>query len=336
VTSGIVPLPAGTLIDPGTVTLVVIDPTNSQVVFAEALTGLYKTTDGGRNWIETGGGLNAYPSGMGSAPFDQFVSAIVIDPQAPETVYVGASGGVAKSTDGGNTWALLFQPPYLSSILWLVMDPTSSMTLYSGDDMGDVSKTTDGGTTWNAIGATTFGSNIVQSLVVDPFTPDTLIASTSTGMGPIGGPPPTLGLWKSTDGGATWASATNGFPGGPLAADPNTQDVFYGAAIQGVWKTEDGGQTWAKIAPQNASQVIVDPTNSLVLYSTYAFPGSGVMKSKDGGATWATIDIGLPSFPSSSPATPDTVSWLAIDPKYTYVLYAATGQGVYGTTSGGE
>src|SRR5262249_40850615 len=69
-----------------------IDPQNSSTVYAGALNGLFKSTDGGTNW---------------SAPARTFgsITSLAIDRQNPSTVYAGGPNGLFKSTDGGTTWS---------------------------------------------------------------------------------------------------------------------------------------------------------------------------------------------------------------------------------------
>ena len=84
--------------------------------------GVFKSTDGGVSWI---------PTGLTTA----FVYTLAIDPQAPATLYAGAtSGGVFKSTDGGGTWSAFnvgFPLP-LPQVRTLAIDPQTPTSLYAG------------------------------------------------------------------------------------------------------------------------------------------------------------------------------------------------------------
>jgi hypothetical protein len=87
-------------------------------------------------------------------------------------------------------------------------------------------------------------------------------------------------------------------------------------AFSGVWKTTDGGTTWALTKSQGpnnelrhcAQPVVVDPTNSNVLYAGSIKSGLGVFKSSDGGATWTSKSI-IPAGDETDPY------WLSIDPQ---------------------
>jgi len=93
-----------------TVTRVAVDPTNSSIVYAGMGngSGVYKSTDGGRNWNPANNGLIVKTSSGDMVSY--FVSALVIDPSSPSTLYAATFtgdpeiGGIFKSTDAGETW----------------------------------------------------------------------------------------------------------------------------------------------------------------------------------------------------------------------------------------
>ncbi|HZE21129.1 MAG TPA: sialidase family protein, partial [Desulfobaccales bacterium] len=116
---------------------------------------------------------------------------------------------------------------------------------------------------------------------------------------------PSGGMWQSDDGGATWASNTDGLPtlgvSAILVDKSNPSTIFIGtgdrdagdAAGMGVFKSTDGGLTWS---PSNAGmgnvtvgKLIQHPTNSLVML---AATSGGIYRSADGGATWTQSQAG--------------------------------------------
>ena len=130
------------------------------------------------------------------------------------------------------------------------------------------------------------------------------------------------GVYKSTDGGKTWANMglkdTRSI--GRIVIDPTDPNIVYVAAgghlwgpnaERGVFKTTDGGRTWRKVLfideNTGATDIVIDPVNPQVLYAatyqrqrrTWGFngggPGSGIHKTTDGGATWTKLTTGLPS-----------------------------------------
>jgi photosystem II stability/assembly factor-like uncharacterized protein len=114
-------------------------PNNVQTVYAAAVSGLFKTTDGGTTWTV----LNGLPEG-------ETVRAVAVDPADTQHVLAGVEGlGVYSSTDGGGTW----QPSYAgleanNSLHDIVFDPTNSQVVYTSDHFSGVYRSIDGGLTW--------------------------------------------------------------------------------------------------------------------------------------------------------------------------------------------
>jgi len=129
------------------------------------------------------------------------------------------------------------------------------------------------------------------------------------------------GVWRSTDGGATFAhlglEETHDIPA--LAVDPREPDVAYVAALghlwganpeRGVYKTTDGGKTWRHVlkvdAETGACDVVLDPSHPDTVYAAlyarrrtpWSFRGNseagGIFRSDDGGKTWSELSQGLP------------------------------------------
>ena len=174
------------------------------------------------------------------------------------------------------------------------------------------------------------------------------------------------GLWKTTDGGTTWAPVTDGQIGsssvGAVAVSPSNPDIVYlgmgetqlrGNVMQGdgVYRSDDGGRTWVHRGlreTQAIGRIRVDPTDPNVVYvaalgSPFA-PNDerGVFRSRDGGQTWSRV-----LFKSARAGAVD----LVIDPANARVLYATLwevyrrpwqlwsggpGSGLYKSTDGGD
>jgi len=193
---------------------------------------------------------------------------------------------------------------------------------YFGSANGGVWKTIDAGRVWTPV----FDSQPVSSIgaiAVAPSAPDVVYVGTgestlrdSAGFG--------NGVYKSTDGGATWAhlGLENTQHIGKIAIDPRDPNVVFVAAIghlyapneeRGVFRSRDGGRSWQKVLYKDANvgavEVVIDPTNANVVYAglwntrrppwyTYAptnGPGGGIFKSIDGGSTWTQLTNGLPA-----------------------------------------
>lgn len=280
------------------------------------------------------------------------LAAIAASAEHPETAYVSYSGlkdaagtwfGVARTADYGATWNLVwkensspapnihdawltarFGPSWSGNPLSLGVAPTDPNIVYGGD-YGRTMRSLDGGRTWNAVystrmngGAfTTNGMDVTTCYGVhfDPFDRNRMFISYTD-----------IGLFRSDDGGRSWASATrNGVPRQWLnttywvAFDPDVRGRMWAAmsgthdlprpkmwrrtSVQkyrgGVVVSDDGGATWrvAGTGMENtaATHILLDPRsprNARVLY--VAGFGRGVYKSSDGGKTWALKNTGLP------------------------------------------
>lgn len=201
--------------------------------------------------------------------------------------------------------------------------PGQPEVAYFGAVGGGVWKTTDGGRVWRPI----FDHEPVASIGAIAVAPsDPNIIYVGTGEADMrsdisaGG-----GMYKSTDGGATWQflglAATRQIAA--ILVDPHDPDRVYVAALghaygpnpeRGVYRSLNGGRTWQKVLYKNsetgAASLAFDPDNPHVLYATLwqarrtpwsqyppdEGPGSGLYRSNDGGDTWKQISgHGLPS-----------------------------------------
>jgi photosystem II stability/assembly factor-like uncharacterized protein len=157
---------------------------------------------------------------------------------------------------------------------------------------------------WTSIGPE---GGWIYALAVDPTTPTTLYAGTYGG-----------GVFKSTDGGATWSAVNTGLTNKSvwaLAIDPTAPNTLYAGTYGGVFKSTNGGASWSAVNSGLTNTAVfalaIDPTDSNTLYAgTY---GGGVFKSINGGTTWSATGAG-----------PTNVLALAIDPSTPTTLYAGT------------
>jgi hypothetical protein len=269
----------------------------------------------------------------------------VIDPQNPGTLYVNA-GWLWKTTDAAGHWSVLSAPaPKYATVL--AVDPRNSSTLYGTDFYNQLLKSTDGGLTWNpsdplpCYSATQFQPCVGLAFVIDPGNPSTLYVGHGTDYSLNGG------MFKSTDGGATWNPAGNGLPGfqpgylpsvGGLAIDPKNPGTLYAAmglivrAGGGLFKSTDGAMSWSPVnsgLPGSSipDAPVIDPQNSNTLYVTTPISGSGtgsVFKSTDGGSSW--VDTGFTGFRGVN---------LVIDPEDSGTLYTVSSDGIVKSTDGG-
>ncbi len=199
--------------------------------------------------------------------------------------------------------------------------PDDPLTVYMGSTGGGVWKTTDAGQRWKNISDGFFKTGSVGALTVAPNDHNVIYV----GMGEHA-PRGVMsshgdGVYKSTDAGKTWMhlglELTRQIAG--IVVHPDDSDVVYVAAQgaysgatkeRGIYKSTDGGETWENVlfVDENSgcSHLVMDPTNSRILYATMwdhrrlpwqvrsGGPGSGVYKTTDAGKTWKKIEEGLP------------------------------------------
>jgi photosystem II stability/assembly factor-like uncharacterized protein len=189
----------------------------------------------------------------------------------PMIVYIGfATGGLWKSTDGGNHWQSLFDNLPNESIGSIGIAPSDPNIVYVGtgeannrqsSSIGDgVWGTTDGGKTWTHLGLEDTQS--IGRVAVDPADPKVVYVAA---MGHLFGPNPERGLYKTVDGGKTWKKAKyidadTGF--NDVAIDPSNPKIVYassymrrrtwwgfngGGPNSALWKSTDAGATWTKL-----------------------------------------------------------------------------------------
>ncbi len=245
---------------------------------------------------------------------------------------------------------------------------TDHLDLYVGAASGGVWKSQDGGTTFKPV----FDKEPVQSIgaiAIDPSHPDTVwVGSGESWMRnsvSIGD-----GVYKSTDGGQTWANV--GLPASEhiakIVVDPSDGNTVYvcapgrlwsDSAERGLYKTRDGGKTWTQILKganlsTGCASIALDPKTPNILFAglwdfrrkgwTFrsggdgpdAPSGSALMRSADGGATWATLDAesakGLPKGPWGRIA----VSIAPSDPNRIYALIESVRSALYRSDDGGK
>lgn len=274
--------------------------------------GVWKTTDGGTTW-----------RAVSDRDFkSSSVGAIGVCEANPDVVYVGMGevqlrgnimqgDGVYKTTDGATTWkhSGLGDSHAIGRIR---VHPTNCDVAYAavlGHPYGanaerGVFKTADGGKTWQRVLFRNDKTGAVD-LVLDPANPDVIYA----GFWEVHRTPwslesggPGSGLFKSTNGGASWTELTRnaGLPTGMWGkvgvsvsgADPNRVYAIIEANDGGVFRSDDAGQTWTRVNEDRRlrqrafyyTRIYADPKEKDVVYVLNV----GFHKSTDGGKTFPT------------------------------------------------
>jgi photosystem II stability/assembly factor-like uncharacterized protein len=249
----------------------VVDPTDSNIVYAGTDVGVYKSVDGGNNWTAMNVGL---------APLGQVtdVNVLVTDPQHPNTIYAASPGrhGLFKSTDGAADWrainsGLPMNGSFPALITALAIDSENSSILYAGTYVGSsvVFKSENAGLTWTASSPdfTASGAKCcawIAALAVDPASSSVVYVAISTNS--FGG-----SIWRTTDAGASWQNlfASSSASVTALAIDPQNSAKIYAATTDGIVATDDAGVSWTQTrgTPTLISFLGFDPQNPATLYA---------------------------------------------------------------------
>jgi photosystem II stability/assembly factor-like uncharacterized protein len=210
------------------------------------------------------------------------VLAVAGAPDDRERFYFGSvDGGVWRSDDAGRTWEATFDKAGVGSIGAIAVAPSAPNILYVGTGEADMRsdiaqgrgmfRSGDGGRSWSAIGLD--DSQQIGKILVDPRDPNTVLVAA---LGHPYGANPMRGVFRSSDGGKTWARVLfhdENTGAIDLAYQPGDPDVVYAS----LWQT--------RRPPWN-------------VYPPSSGPGSGLYKSTDGGKTWTQVQgHGFPAAP---------------------------------------
>ncbi|MEW6567648.1 MAG: tetratricopeptide repeat protein [Chloroflexota bacterium] len=222
------------------------------------------------------------------------VTAIVIDPEDPDVLYVGtAYAGIYKSINGGLSWQPAMAGLGRAWVLSLAIDPRAPHTLYASVSNGGVYKTADGGETWQPVNEGIdylSGWECVSIVVLDPQDSQHLYYTHSQQ------------IYESLDGGESWANVrTSDCPNQivDLVVHPLHGRTLF-AADWGEWGCEgglyesgDGGKMWTLTDPQlnqiPFTGLEIDSQNGEHLYAAM---WDKAYASWDGGETWNPLSVG--------------------------------------------
>lgn len=305
--------------------------------------GVYKSTDGGTTWIRKIAGM-ALVGELGLV-----FRGFTIQQGNSDTVYAQAEipttqqgmefnkvkGRVYKTTDGGNSWELIWQGDNLAR--YLIIDPNNPNVLFLSTGIFDreafnsecgngtpgglgVLKSSDGGTTWAPIN-TGLDDLYVGSLRIHPTNPQILFAATGNNAcsglytGYI-----VSGLFKTINGGVSWTKVIANALITTVNFSPSSPNIIYAGSAFAFYKSQDGGTTWSRLTKPTGEwgppgiragvpiDVTVDPANPSIVYvNNY---GGGVFRSLDGATTWEAwskgysgADIHVVHIPTDTPSS---------------------------------
>ncbi len=258
-------------------------------------------------------------------------SDIEWDPTDATIAYAGAAtGGVFKSADGGASWTPIADALPNLNVGDLAIDPNDPETVWLGTGEpngghnnfpgGGIYRSTDGGGNWSFMGLG--GTASIGRVVVDPSNSQRVFVAAQ---GSYFGPNPERGLYRTTDGGASWQlvltvndstgatdiviDPTN--PSRMMAATwervrrPNGGTHLFGPS-SGIWRSLNGGTTWTKLgaanglpnpATQNVGRIglALCPANPNTAYAVITNGNNviGLWQSLDFGTSWLNRDSDL-------------------------------------------
>ena len=312
--------------------------------------GVWKSENAGETWSPI----------FDSQPIAS-IGAMAVAPSDANIIYVGSGeadmreditygNGMYKSTDAGKTWTHIGLED-TQQIGRLLIDPKDPNVVFvaalghafGANDERGVFRTTDGGKTWTKVLFKNADTGAID-LAFDPQNSKTIYASLwQTRRPPWNVYPPSngpgSGLYKSTDGGATWKQLTNGLPTdglgriGIAVAKTNPKRVYaiVDAKQGGLYRSDDAGATW-KLADGEQriwgrgwyfGVVEVDPKNADTVFAS----NTSLYKSTDGGHSFTAF--------KGAPGGDDYHSvWISPDSSDRIIL--STDQGTVVTLDGGK
>lgn len=226
------------------------------------------------------------------------VDNIVIDPDDTSTMYIGTpTGGIWKSTNGGQNWAALMHSMSSLDIGAMIMDPNDSDIVYAGSSVG-IYKTIDGGATWSIFIDTTIGT-YVEKLILHYFDSGgfTLYAGTKNGVWQYDGN--NRYLKQSTP--ADWTRIKTGVVTDLVQHPTNPMQFYTGIYKKGVYRSKPGSAptgdaSWEYLSDGNyglpagasgSARISISPSNPKILYAALHFAGNyEIYRSSNGGNTW--------------------------------------------------
>jgi len=288
---------------------------------------------------------------IGPALMSGRINDLETHPTNPRIIYTGtAGGGVWKSNDAGTTFNSIFDD-YCQSIGTIALDPNDpDNIIYVGTgetwprnsvSIGDgLYKSKDGGANWEKIGFEK--SERIANIIVNPKNSNEIYVAV---LGALWSDSDERGVYKTTDGGATWEKILYVNPktgAADLAMDPTNPNILYasmwefrrtawsfesGGDFSALYKSTDAGKTWNKIhngfpkGKLGRLAIAVAPSNPNILYTIIEAEEDlrkGLYRSDDAGENWKQLnnDFGIT-------VRPFYFSRIVVDPKNPDVVVKA-------------
>jgi photosystem II stability/assembly factor-like uncharacterized protein len=255
-------------------------PSNPKILVAGAISGVFRTDDGGAHWTQIS------PQGSGEI---HKVESIAIDPTDPRVIYAGTWHLPWKTTDGGVTWHNIKEGLIDDSdVFSIILDPKFPTTVYLSACSG-IYKSEMAGEQFRKVQGIPSTARRTRVLMQDPVNLNIVYAGT------------TEGLYKTLDGGTVWTRMT-----GPdviindIYVDArNPQRILLATDRSGVLASNDAGASFVAanrgISQRQVTALLTDAKRPETMYAGVVNDKSygGVFVTEDGGANWTQRSAGL-------------------------------------------
>jgi photosystem II stability/assembly factor-like uncharacterized protein len=319
---------------------IVVHPRDAETVYvgdaAWVSAGIYKTTNGGRNWQRVT--EKEQPKSMDYGWITQWgphAESLTLSPAAPERLWFGTSGHVFSTQNGGTSWQQRYTRQ-LTDGRWtsnglevtclndVLPDPHRANRVFLAYmDIGLLRSDDNGQSVRDANKGMKFRGNTF-TVAFDPTQPDVMWAGTGEWGNNHGE------ICRSTDGGTSWqrvGTPETGLPDGQSrsivvdAASPLGKRTLYATVNgHGIYKSSDGGDSWQalheglpEVARRQPRGVLLNPRDSKHLRVALAgnYQNGGIWESRDGGTSWTRLSGNAPLFDikdfEADPANFDTL-----------------------------
>jgi photosystem II stability/assembly factor-like uncharacterized protein len=255
---------------------------------------------------------------IGPAGMSGRVTSIDAVHAQPDIIYAAtASGGLWKSESGGMQWNPVFDKQPVQSVGAVAIDQRNPSIIWAGTGEGNprnshnsgngIYKSLDGGRTWQHLGLE--NTRTIHRIIVHPQNSDVVWVGA---LGSAWGPNQERGVYKTTDGGASWEHVlqiddTTGCA--DLIIDPSNPNKLFaamwhfhrepwfftsGGKSSGLYMTVDGGKKWTQLTEKQGLPkgklgrigLAISPSNPKVVYALVEAKKTGLYRSDDGGYSW--------------------------------------------------
>ncbi len=257
-----------------------IAASDSKVLVAGALDGVYRSNDGGNSW-----------SRISSSNQREIknIESIAIDPKNPDTVYAGTWHLAWKTADGGASWQHINKGMIDDSDVFSVIVNSNNPSVVFASACSGIYKSETAGDLFHKIQGIPFSARRTRVLKQDPSNPSIVYAGT------------TEGLWKTSDEGKTWKRVSNPeVVVNDVMIDPrNSARVLLATDRSGVLASDNGAETFTAsnhgYAHRYVSAILADNHDAGTIYVGVVNDKEqgGVFSSRDGGQHWLQKSAGL-------------------------------------------